>query len=1071
MMLSLGLHRLVLPASLLLLWVQNAESRRNASLGYPLNTQQSLSPLEVVNGRPERCPPCFNCQLDAFTCGNFGECSKFDGQCKCPPGWAGIDCLTPQCDSLADGDHRRQREDGKECECKEGWGGINCNVCKTDDACIGFPIRGHPVEDDDRVGNMTCYKGGETVFQNHQMCNVTNRKILDMLPDRPPQVTFGCDRDDRTCQFQFWTAQVESFYCQLRSCESRAEHGYDKNSTYYDCDTLECKCVPGRFICGEDGSLDITDFLKEQIKGPASFSCTSGQGCKFEEPGMNELIMTFFGDSYITLQCEGGECLHYSQVPGYEPPPKPDNTAFVALSIAGAGLIVILVSAILWWAGRARSSDFGTIRLPDNESAKLMTDHVPASLHFSNISYTLGGRTILDNISGSAKPGQLLAIMGASGAGKSTFLDILARKNKKGAVSGTTLVNGREIADADFKKVMGFVDQEDTLMSTLTVYETVLYSALLRLPREMSLEAKKYRTLETMNELGILGIKDSRIGDTGRRSISGGEKRRVSIACELVTSPSILFLDEPTSGLDAYNALSVVDSLVSLARDYNRTVVFTIHQPRSNIVSLFDQLIVLAQGKLIYSGEADKVTDYLAKIGHPCPLGFNVADFLIDLTMQAGMEPRSLDSPPAEDAQPEEEDSNLRDEERAFARDRSSSNSPHSAYRAPHAAGGADEGTPASTPRAGSIHSSTAYIRRQTTRLLEAIKPSAGVRDGPVPPKLAELIEAYKRSDVAGALQAEIAEVASAPAAQGNGNGNGTAELPDVAVESNISRGRKRASWGTQFRILSGRAFKNLYRDPALLAAHYISAIVVAVICGFFFQNITDDIAGFQNRLGIFFFTLALFGFSCLSSLNLFANERILFMRERANGYYSSFTYFASKILFDILPLRVVPPLVFGGIIYGWIGLVPEVSTFWKFMLTLVLFNLTTASVILLLSIAFASTSVSSLVGTLIMLFNLLFTGLLINRKSVPKAFQWLHTVSFFHAAFEALAVNELRYLQLHEEKYGVNIDVPAAAILSTFGLRAESFWWPNISLLGIFFGTFTVASYLVLHFYVKEKR
>ena len=121
---------------------------------------------------------------------------------------------------------------------------------------------------------------------------------------------------------------------------------------------------------------------------------------------------------------------------------------------------------------------------------------------------------------------------------------------------------------------------------------------------------------------------------------------------------------------------------------------------------------------------------------------------------------------------------------------------------------------------------------------------------------------------------------------------------------------------------------------------------------------------------------------------------------------------------------------------------------------------------------------------------SLLFTGLLINRETVHPAFRWLHTVSFFHAAFEALAVNELRYLQLHEEKYGVNIDVPAAAILSTFGLRAgvsaipgfmafipltrwviQSFWWPNIALLGIFFGTFTVSSYLVLHFYVKEKR
>lgn len=108
-----------------------------------------------------------------------------------------------------------------------------------------------------------------------------------------------------------------------------------------------------------------------------------------------------------------------------------------------------------------------------------------------------------------------MAIMGASGAGKSTFLDILARKNKRGTVSGTMLVNGREVSSEEFRKVVGFVDQEDTLMSTLTVYETVLYSALLRLPREMSLEAKKYRTLETMNELGILSIKDMRIGESG----------------------------------------------------------------------------------------------------------------------------------------------------------------------------------------------------------------------------------------------------------------------------------------------------------------------------------------------------------------------------------------------------------------------------------------------------------------------------------------------------------------------------------------------------------------------------
>ncbi|KAG6840427.1 hypothetical protein C0991_006777 [Blastosporella zonata] len=995
------------------------------------------------------------------------------------------------CDSLADGEHRRLREPGESCDCKDGWGGINCNVCKNDNACTGFPLAGGisslDGDDDVEVGNMTCYKGGETVFNNHQMCDVTNRKIIDMLPGRPPQVTFSCDSSDGTCAFQFWTAQVESFYCALEQCSSENQPGYDTNSTVYACEKVKCSCVPGRFICGEDGSVDIGEFLREEIKGPAKFSCVSGNGCKFEEPAMNDLINSIFGDRYITLTCEGGECLHYSQVPGYVRPPKPDNTLWLALSASSAILFVLIASASesarsfarhlsphiagLWYAGQAGGGEYGQIRLPDNEAAKLMADHVPASLHFSSLTYKLGPRVILDNIAGSVKPGQVMAIMGASGAGKSTLLDILARKGKRGTVGGTTLVNGREVADAEFKGVMGFVDQEDTLMSTLTVYETVLYSALLRLPREMSYEAKKYRTLETMNELGILGIKDSRIGESGKRSISGGEKRRVSIACELVTSPSILFLDEPTSGLDAFNAFNVVESLVSLARNYNRTVIFTIHQPRSNIVALFDQLVLLASGKLVYSGEFAKCHNYFTSIGQPCPPGFNIADFLIDLTMHA-----SLDSGDNSDANTSDETSlldesstpttNLGEEELGLRTVRVRPSTPPG-----------DETELRTRPN--SIASSTGrYLKHKTSQLMEAVKTTATGPTKPISAKLAALVDSYSASAIAAEIKAEAEALRRQTALTDNGEAGVSAgaegvmnELPDIALETTLLRGRKRASYGTQFRILSGRAFKNLYRDPALLTAHYVSSIVLALICGLFFHNVTNDIAGFQNRLGIFFFTLALFGFSCLSSLGLFANERILFMRERANGYYSSFTYFSSKILFDILPLRLVPPLMFGGIVYPLVGLVATVPGFWKFMLTLVLFNLTTASVVLLLSIAFASISVASLVGTLVMLFNLLFTGLLINRESVIPAMQWLHTISFFHAAFEALAVNELRYLQLKEVRYGVELDVPAATILSVFGLRAQSFWWPNISLLGIFFVLFTSASFVILHIFVKEKR
>lgn len=130
-----------------------------------------------------------------------------------------------------------------------------------------------------------------------------------------------------------------------------------------------------------------------------------------------------------------------------------------------------------------------------------------------------------------------------------------------------------------------------------------------------------------------------------------------------------------------------------------------------------------------------------------------------------------------------------------------------------------------------------------------------------------------------------------------------------------------------------------------------------------------QDIPGFQNRMGMIFFALALFGFGCLTTLATFASERLLFTRERANGYYNPAMYFAAKLLFDIVPLRVIPAFVFGAIVYAPVGLVPEIVSFWRFILVLVLFNLTASSVVLLLSIVIKNAGVANLVGSLVMLF------------------------------------------------------------------------------------------------------
>ncbi|KAI1821118.1 hypothetical protein F4861DRAFT_533181 [Xylaria intraflava] len=1039
--------------------------------------------LALLGDRPGDCPPCFNCLLPAYECGQFANCNSYNGQCECPAGFGGDDCLQPTCGSLARGPDRPIRS-GDDCDCDDGWTGINCNICTKDQACNALMETG-----EDGV----CYQNGEVVKNNYQMCGVTNEKILSMLEGKVPEATFTCDKQDGFCDFQFWVDRVESFYCHLESCESSATFTPDKNSTFYKCPDVKCSCISDRFLCGLEGSIDLTDFLKEAVEGPATFECLQQDGgvnnCKFKEPQLDWMVRSIFGDESIELDCRSGECLYHTEVPGYQRPVKTINTPLIAGVIAGCSLFVVAVILITWYLSR-RQYKYGPIHLEDSddESTKLMTDHKPATLQFENVSYGLNGKAILSDIRGIAHPGEITAVMGASGAGKTSFLDILARKNKRGHFSGDFYVNGEKVTDADFKSVMGFVDQEDTMLPTLTVHETILTSALLRLPRHMGRAAKEQRVYEVEKQLGIYHIRDSLIGsEEGKgRGISGGEKRRVGIACELVTSPSILFLDEPTSGLDAYNAYNVIECLVTLAKTYKRTVIFTIHQPRSNIVALFDRLILLAQGKTVFSGPFSQCQDYFDEVGYSCPPGFNIADYLVDLTMHASS------AGPFDDG--------------SILNDTSSSVGP-SSTQAVKSVGSISVNSTAeessitepssSRPKSKRKNSVRArqerelYTRRKNTADTAAssdVEEEAGAyklhkqRAGAIPPQIViedvhdlppaagtnldSLVQSFAESDIAGNIHDEIKQaVAAAHEANGQndvviGNGNGGA----------IGRGYARIGYLRQFIILSQRTWKNLYRNPLLMLTHYAIAIVLAVLSGYLFYGLTDDIPGFQNRLGLFFFLLALFGFSTLTSLNVFASERLLFVRERANGYYSPITYFAAKLLFDIIPLRIIPPILMGAIIYPMTGLIPDAPHFFTFMLTLVLFNLAAASICFFIGIVCKDGGVANLIGSLVMLFSLLFAGLLLNHNKIPEAALWLQSLSIFHYGFEALIVNEVVKLTLVDKKYGLDITVPGAAILSSFGFDNGAKWMDIVN-LGVFAAVFVVLAYTAMHFLLVEKR
>ncbi|KAG0219434.1 hypothetical protein BGX31_011310 [Mortierella sp. GBA43] len=252
-------------------------------------------------------------------------------------------------------------------------------------------------------------------------------------------------------------------------------------------------------------------------------------------------------------------------------------------------------------------------------------------IRFEKLGLTLPtGVEIIKNISGRLLTGRTCAVMGPSGAGKTTFLSILAGKVAK--TDGSIKVNGKEQTLSLWKKLIGFVPQEDVMLSDLTVREILMHSARMRQPVHMSLNEKRLKVLEVIKFLGIGHIMDNPIGDVETRGISGGERKRVNIGMELVASPSILFLDEPTSGLDSATSLEVCKLLKQIAQDQSLTVAAVVHSPSPHAFNQFDDLLLLgAGGRVVYSGPRDEAAQYFESIGYPVPDDENHADFFISI--------------------------------------------------------------------------------------------------------------------------------------------------------------------------------------------------------------------------------------------------------------------------------------------------------------------------------------------------------------------------------------------------------------------------------------------------------
>ena len=490
----------------------------------------------------------------------------------------------------------------------------------------------------------------------------------------------------------------------------------------------------------------------------------------------------------------------------------------------------------------------------------------------------------------------------------------------------------------------------------------------------------------------------------GASSVSGGERRRVAVAMELVTSPDIIALDEPTSGLDAAAATAMVFTLRDLAsRGAGRVVVLSVHQPSPRAFRALDRVLLLgAGGVALWYGSPSRAEAHFAAVGLPCP----------------------------------EEDL------AAFAR--------------------TDEGRAVKHRRGDATveSSNPGESREERPGARYRVDVSEWMLEVASDPTARETL-------IAGGSQtpprSDVAKVSSDPAgdAPAGTDGVGSRGFGPVA-----SSGRRPSSAATEFRVLLARSAATTTRDPSLFVAHLTVATLTAILLGCIYLDSPRTLAGFQNRAGGVFFTLVFFGLASASAGDRLAAEAAARDREIRSGYHGAGSYVLAALVVDILALRTPAAAVYAVVLYHMMGLRAGADAFFTFLGLLELFVAAAASLCAAVSLAARNPAVANLIATFTLLLSAMFGGFLVSIQSVPPALRWLQWLSPYRYAWGAMLSNEMRdaafLFDTDFEGAAVKIEVDGQTYLNTFGLHPRTIARDAGALAGII-GGLGVLAYLAL--------
>ncbi|KAG5531526.1 hypothetical protein RHGRI_026215 [Rhododendron griersonianum] len=517
-------------------------------------------------------------------------------------------------------------------------------------------------------------------------------------------------------------------------------------------------------------------------------------------------------------------------------------------------------------------SDGGSDGEFENGEDKSPGNVSPVTIKWSNITCSLSDKSsqavrfLLKGVSGEAKPRRLLAIMGPSGSGKTTLLNVLAGQivaSTRLHLSGLLEVNGRPIATRSYK--LAYVRQEDLFFSQLTVRETLSLAAELQLQELSSVEERDEYVNYLLFKLGLVSCADSRVGDAKVRGISGGEKKRLSLACELMASPSVIFADEPTTGLDAFQAEKVMETLRQLAQD-GHTVICSIHQPRGSVYGKFDDIVLLTEGALVYAGPArEEPLEYFSKFGLTIEASIQYAEITL-----AGLS-KSAQAVKGRHVQ-------LFTGQLLFNR-----------YHCP-------------------AHVNPAEFLAD----LISIDYSSSQSVYSSQKRIDGLVESFS--------QQTSAVLYATPLVRRETSKNSMNFRTETTV-------RKKGGWWRQFWLLLKRAWMQASRDGPTNKVRARMSIASAIIFGSVFWRMGRSQTSIQDRMGLLQVAAINTAMAALTKTGgVFPKERAIVDRERAKGSYGLGPYLLSKLLAEI-PIGAAFPLLFGTILYPMARLHPNFSS------------------------------------------------------------------------------------------------------------------------------------------------